>query len=45
MSLQALYYTEMAFMSIRQYVETNNEFYLDVACEFFDLAFDFAPEA
>jgi hypothetical protein len=45
MNLQALYYTEMAFISLEHYIDTDNPFYLDVASDFFEIAFRFAPEA
>jgi hypothetical protein len=45
MTLQAYYYTEMAMVSLEYYLDTNNPFYLDVASDFLQEAFDWAPEA
>jgi hypothetical protein len=45
MPLQAIYYTEMAMVSMEYYLDTNNPFYLDVASDFLEIAFQFAPEA
>jgi hypothetical protein len=45
MPLQAIYYTEMAMVSLEYYVDTNNPFYLDVASDFLAIAFEWAPEA